>query len=347
MNKHHKRIILDFDDTLAFTTNRDFNNAKPNKELIEKTNRLYDEGWQIDIFTARGSISCETRREAREKYEFEMEQWLLEHNVKYHSLSFDKPLAAYYVDDKGISPEDFINTEIQNLEGGLSGADIYTDGRLVHKTDKRAHDVVEWFNVAKKVDVIVPHVDRVVGETITMEYVEHDKDFFRNNPYKALALIQETLDKFKRIEYTENTRKFSTGYMERIRQHIKDCPIEQDVLWSLVWEELQLIFWPEESFSHGDFGITNMLFDGWHNLTLIDPIPEVFGSTELDIAKFIASLYINEYEKELIDIALRTLCTYNKLKESDINILVRCELTRVIKYHPDKEFIIGLIQDVY
>ena len=34
-------------------------------------------------------------------------------------------------------------------------------------------------------------------------------------------------------------------------------------------------------------------------------------------------------------------------RETDINILVRCELTRVIKYHPNKEFIIGLIQDVY
>jgi capsule biosynthesis phosphatase len=347
MSKHHKRIVLDFDDTLAFTTNRDFKNAKPNVDLIKKTNRLYDEGWQIDIFTARGSISCETRKEARHKYEFEMEQWLLEHGVKYNLLSFEKPLAAYYVDDKGISPDDFLNIQIQNLEGGLSGADIYTDGKLVHKTDKRAHDVVEWFKVVRYKHVSVPRVERVVGETITMKYVEHDKDFFKNNPLRALALIQETLDKFKKIKYEGNPRKFTTGYMERIRQHIKECEVEQDVLWALVWEELENIFWPEESFSHGDFGITNMLFNGNHHLTLIDPIPEVFGCTELDIAKFIASLYINKYDKELIDIALRTLCTYNKLRVEDINILVRCELTRVIKYHPNKEFIIGLIQDVY
>jgi capsule biosynthesis phosphatase len=347
MSKHHKRIVLDFDDTLAFTTNRDFKNAKPNVDLIKKTNRLYDEGWQIDIFTARGSISCETRKEAKHKYEFEMEQWLLEHGVKYNLLSFEKPLAAYYVDDKGISPDDFLNIEIQNLEGGLSGADIYTDGRLVHKTDKRAHDVVEWFKVVRYKHVSVPQVERVVGETITMKYVEHDKNFFKNNPLRALALIQETLDKFKKIKYEGSSRKFTTGYMERIRQHIEECEIEQDVLWALVWEELQNIFWPEESFGHGDFGITNMLFNGNHHLTLIDPIPEVFGCTELDIAKFIASLYINKYDKELIDIALRTLCTYNKLRVEDINILVRCELTRVIKYHPNKEFIIGLIQDVY
>ena len=344
MSKHHKRIVLDFDDTLAFTTNRDFKNAEPNRELIKMTNELYDEGWQIDIFTARGSISCKTRKEARQKYEFEIEQWLLEHGVKYNLLSFEKPLATYYVDDKGISPEDFLATEIKSLKG-LSGADIYTDGTSVHKTHKNAHEVVEWFNIVKKVNVKVPYVERVVGETITMEYVDNDKDFFQENHWKALALIQENLEKFKRIQYDGTPRNFTT-YMERIRGHIQSCEIEQDVLWALVWEELQNIFWPEESFGHGDFGICNMLFDG-DDVTLIDPIPGVFSCTELDIAKFIASLYIREFDKELIDDSLRVLCSYNKLRVEDINILVRCELTRVIKYHPNKEFIIGLIQDVY
>ena len=343
--KHHKRIVLDFDDTLAFPVNRDFKNAKPNKLLINKINKLHKAGWQIDIFTARGSISCETRADAEAKYGEEIRQWLFENQVDYDTLSFDKPLAAYYVDDKGISPEDFIDTDIRNLEGGLSGSDIYTDGRLVHKTDAKSHEVNEWFEVVKKAGVSVPNVERVVGETMTMEYIEHDNTYFYRMPHRALALVQENLEKLKKIEYTGNPRKFTT-YMERIREHINDCEIEQDVLWALVWDELKLSFWPEESFSHGDFGITNMLFEEDH-LTLIDPIPDVFGCLELDIAKFIASLYINKAGADLIDLARRTLCTYNKLKETDINILVRCELTRVIKYHHDKEFIIGLIQDVY
>ena len=78
MSKYHKRIVLDFDDTLAFTTNRDFKNAKPNKLLINKINQLYKDGWQIDIFTARGSISCETRADAEAKYGEEIRQWLFE-----------------------------------------------------------------------------------------------------------------------------------------------------------------------------------------------------------------------------------------------------------------------------
>ena len=344
--KHHKRIVLDFDDTLAFTTNRDFKNAKANIPLIDKINKLYRDGWQIDIFTARGSISCKTREEAKEKYEEEMVKWLFDQKVMYHTLSFDKPLAAYYVDDKGISPEDFIGADIRNLEGGLSGSDIYTDGKLVHKTDTRAHEVNEWFEVVKKAGVSVPNVERVVGETMTMDYVEHDTTYFFRFPHRALAMIQESLDRFKRIKYQEEIN--FTTYIERIRKHINDCEIEQDVLWALVFDELKLIDWPVESFAHGDFGLGNMLFDGrYDRLTLIDPIPDVFGSLELDVAKFIASLYIKKVGNELIDLSRNTLCAYNNLRARDINILVRCELTRVIKYHPNKEFIIGLIQDVY
>ena len=157
---YHKRIVLDFDDTLAFHQNRDWENAIPNSKLIEKTNKLFDEGWQIDIFTARGSISCETREEAREKYLPGMIDWLDRNNVKYNSISFDKPLAAYYVDDKGIDPESFVNLDIHKLEGGLSGSDIYTDGTMVHKKDKNAHFVAEWYS--KVIGINIPYVERVV-----------------------------------------------------------------------------------------------------------------------------------------------------------------------------------------
>ena len=335
----HKRIVLDFDDTLAFTTNRDFNNATPNIELIAKTNQLYNEGWQIDIFTARGSLSCKTRKEAKEKYGFQIEQWLLDYGVKYHSLSFDKPLAAYYIDDKGISPEQFLKTDIKNLDG-LSGADIYTDGKLVHKTDARAHDVVEWFKVVSEHGVNVPKTQRVVGETITMEYVEHDEDYFKNNTYKGLALIQENLEKFKSIKIKKKTSFFD--YIQRIKSHVDIC----DDLKENIYLDLIDVGELNESFSHGDFGVKNMLFDK-DKLTLIDPIPEVFGCTELDIAKFIASLYINGYKNDDILLSKRVLMCYNNINENDINILIRSELARVVKYHPNKEFVIGLIHNVH
>ena len=78
---YHKRIVVDFDDTLAFHQNRNFNDALPNQPLIDKLNNLYDQGWQIDIFTARGSISCKNREEAYSKYYNSISNWLNNNNI--------------------------------------------------------------------------------------------------------------------------------------------------------------------------------------------------------------------------------------------------------------------------
>lgn len=335
----HKRIVLDFDDTLAFTLNRDWANAKPNLELIEKCNKLYAAGWIIDIFTARGSISCRSRVEAANKYGPQIEAWLKKHDVKYHALSFDKPLAAYYVDDKGILPEDFIETDIRELEGGLSGSDIYTDGKVVHKTARNAHEAAKWFEVTGNV-VNTPTIHRVVGNTLTMDYIENDSDYFIHSPYKALAMVQEALDAFDKI----NETKFLTfdDYIARIVSHAQLANLEpfNDVIEKLAPIELSY------GYCHGDFGIKNMLF-AKDSMYLIDPIPNVFGCRELDIAKFIASLIINRYTPHEQDLAINTMLAYNHhIEKYELLTLVAAEVIRVYKYHPDKDFIIQCVNDL-
>lgn len=109
MTLNDKIIVTDLDDTLCFTTNRDWDNSLPNVELIKKYNDLYDNGWEIHIVTARGQLTCNGDSLAAEKkYRNIIENWLLKHNVKYTSLSFQKKYAKYYVDDKAIKPEDFL-----------------------------------------------------------------------------------------------------------------------------------------------------------------------------------------------------------------------------------------------
>jgi len=335
----HKRIVLDFDDTLAYTSDRDWANAEPNLELIEKCNKLYDSGWIIDIFTARGSISCRSRVEAAEKYGSQIEEWLNKHHVKYHALSFDKPLAAYYVDDKGITPEDFITTDIRDLEGGLSGSDIYTDGTVVHKTARNAHEAAKWFKDTGSI-VNTPTIHRVVGDTLTMDYIENDPAYFDTHPYKALAMIQESLDAFGTIK--ENKFLTFDDYIARIVSHVQLANLElfNDVIERLANIEL------EYGYCHGDFGIKNMLFNE-KGLYLIDPIPNVFGCRELDIAKFIASLMINRYSSKKQDLAIDTMLAYNPhIDKIELLTLVASEIIRVYKYHGDKDFIIQLVDEV-
>ena len=335
----HKRIVLDFDDTLAYTSNRDWENAKPNLDLIEKCNRLYDSGWIVDIFTARGSISCRSRVEAANKYGPQIEAWLERHHVKYHALSFDKPLAAYYIDDKGITPEDFIETDIRELEGGLSGSDIYTDGKVVHKTARNAHEAAKWFEETGSV-VNTPTIHRVVGDTLTMDYIKNDPNYFKDHPYKALAMIQESLDAFATIKQN----KFLTfdDYIARVAGHAQLANLEpfKQVIEKMATIEL------EYGYNHGDFGVKNMLFNE-DKLFLIDPIPNVFGCRELDIAKFIASLMINDYSTAEQDLAINTMLAYNHwIDKYDLLTLIAAEVIRVYKYHPDKDFILQCVNNL-
>ena len=335
---HSKRIVVDYDDTIALNKNRDWVNAIPNTPLIKKMNKLYYEGWTIDIFTARGSISCKTRKAASDKYRDGIETWLTKHKVKYNILSFDKPLAAYYIDDKGISPELFLETDIRPLKGGLSGSDIYTDGTLVHKTDANSHAVHQFFLDTQAV-TCVPHVERVVGETITMEYINHNKDYFKDNHFIALGLIQDTLEKYKTLPIKKEYNFVS--YKTRIVKHNELANgLFSEVVYSLGQYNL------DQSFSHGDFGITNFLFNE-HKLCLIDPIPDMFGCTELDAAKFCASLWINKYKPEVCDLALNAMSVYNNIKMTKFRTLVAAEMVRVYKYHPNKNFIEECVSDVF
>ena len=104
----YNTYVIDLDDTICFTENRDFENSKPYQEVINKINELYEKGWKIIIYTARGGKSCKTLEEREKKYRDVTERWLKKHNVKYTELLFGKMNADYYVDDKNLSIEEFL-----------------------------------------------------------------------------------------------------------------------------------------------------------------------------------------------------------------------------------------------
>lgn len=108
-NTKYNTIVIDLDDTICSTKNRDFENSTPYIEVVDKINQLYDKGWKIIIFTARGGKSCKTLEEKELKYRQVTERWLEKNNVKYNELIFGKPNADYYVDDKNINIEEFLN----------------------------------------------------------------------------------------------------------------------------------------------------------------------------------------------------------------------------------------------
>lgn len=109
---YYNTIVVDLDDTICYTENRDFENSIPNEDVIIKINKLYDKGWNIVIYTARGGKSCKTLEEKEKKYRDITEKWLKKNNVKYTELFFGKMNADYYVDDKNLSIEEFIRRDL-------------------------------------------------------------------------------------------------------------------------------------------------------------------------------------------------------------------------------------------
>lgn len=108
-NTKYNTFVIDIDDTISITRNRDFDNSEPIQEVIDKINELYDKGVYIILFTARGMKSQNNDGiKAELKYREITERWLKQNGVKYHELLFNKRNADYYVDDKAMHIEEFI-----------------------------------------------------------------------------------------------------------------------------------------------------------------------------------------------------------------------------------------------
>ena len=94
-----KRALVDIDDTICFYSGaRRYDLSEPNSKNIEKINKLYDEGWHITYWTARGASA------KIDYYDYTKEQ-LDSWGCKYHDLvtgTSDNPKPSFdlVIDDK-------------------------------------------------------------------------------------------------------------------------------------------------------------------------------------------------------------------------------------------------------
>lgn len=339
MTHHSKTLVVDFDDTIAITLNRDWDNAKPNSSLIHKLNSLYEDGWTIHIVTARGQISCDGDSDAADKkYRTQIEKWLSDHNVKYTDLSFQKKLAAYYIDDKGITPEDFVEKfEREEFKNGMSGAYVYYDkvSDAVYKTASNTHSVVSWYEKAKEYGFNVPKIYSVIGDTIKMEKLpDRGGDCFFK---KALNICKEF------SQYP----KFHSGtlkhmYVNRCFSRIKDDNLYDEKFLTIVLQYAAEGAAQYQSFSHGDFSHSNILFNK-DIVYLIDPIndPTLLSSWIIDLAKLYMSIHLDFGNEDHRLSQIIDFCSENKISMEVILANVVGHYCRVYPYaNEDKKTII-------
>ncbi|WP_296406030.1 capsular biosynthesis protein, partial [Psychrobacter sp.] len=82
-----KRLIFDLDNTLSFTSNGDYVNAKPNIDLIVKLRQYYEDGFTIIISTSRNMRTFEGNTGKINKHTLPIIMtWLEKHNVPYDEI---------------------------------------------------------------------------------------------------------------------------------------------------------------------------------------------------------------------------------------------------------------------
>lgn len=95
------RYVFDIDGTILESDIHEDGTyfvLKYNIEMIKKINSLYEKGNQIIIYTGRHwNHLINTKKD-------------LDYiGLKYHTLIMGKPVADFYVDDKAMRPEEFLN----------------------------------------------------------------------------------------------------------------------------------------------------------------------------------------------------------------------------------------------
>ena len=100
------KIMVDIDETICYHENnnnngsRDYSNAIPYTNRIQKINTLYDEGNTIIYWTARGTMTginwFNTTLE-------QLNRW----GCKFHELRMGKPAYDLFIDDKNINSDTF------------------------------------------------------------------------------------------------------------------------------------------------------------------------------------------------------------------------------------------------
>lgn len=98
-----RTFCFDIDGVIATLTDHNaYDQAAPQPAMIQAVNFLYERGYHIVLFTARGAA---THMDWTQVTRQQMQQW----GVKYHELRFGKPPADYFIDDKMLGIKELLN----------------------------------------------------------------------------------------------------------------------------------------------------------------------------------------------------------------------------------------------
>ena len=103
MKYRYKTICFDLDNTICKTKKNLYQKSIPIKHNINYINKLFDEGYDIKIFTSRYmGRSNESKSLAKKRGFSQTKLQLKKWGLKYNKLIFGKPSYDILVDDKSL-----------------------------------------------------------------------------------------------------------------------------------------------------------------------------------------------------------------------------------------------------
>lgn len=108
-----KRLIFDLDDTLCYTKDGDYKNARPDTAMINKLRDYHRQGFTIVLHTSRNMRTFSGNVGEINKNTLPIIiDWLAKHQVPYDEIYVGKPwcgFEGFYIDDKAIRPDEFLD----------------------------------------------------------------------------------------------------------------------------------------------------------------------------------------------------------------------------------------------
>jgi glycerol-3-phosphate cytidylyltransferase len=146
---------FDIDETICSSVkDSNYESAHPFENIIETINNLYEDGHEIILMTARGSVSKKDFSNLTKK---QLAEW----GVKYHKLLMNiKPNADIFVDDKGMNIIDFTKKYVNRKVGFIAGSfDIIHPGYI--KLFKEAKQHCNYLLVGLQEDPTVERKNKI------------------------------------------------------------------------------------------------------------------------------------------------------------------------------------------
>lgn len=164
---------FDLDNTLCNTIDKDYNNATPIHEMVDRVNYLYNNNHEIIVFTARGmgKFNGDVNKVYNVYYkmtETQLRKW----GIKYHKLILGKPSFDLFIDDKNQKIDEFkssINPKIGFIAGSfdiIHPGYIHMFRKIKNQCDylivglhsdpslERSHKLKPILNIQERIDIL-------------------------------------------------------------------------------------------------------------------------------------------------------------------------------------------------